>query len=144
MLIQKKEIYNGSCGRIGDLHKRGQYAKTRPYSSLLWSGEGSWDHQEVRNNERPAEHRAARPIAQFHKEFSHRQKIPSPYWINLFSTLQAGRWGPSRSILPVTLFNIRINSITKFLTPRIEDYLNVDNFCITHRPKYTRTAVRQL
>ena len=48
------------------------------------------------------------------------------------------------NILSVTPFNIEINSITKCLTPGIEDYLYVDDFSITSRSKYMRTAERQL
>ena len=43
---------------------------------------------------------------------------------------------PQGSILSVTLFNIKINSITKCLTPEIDGYLYVDDFCITARSKY--------
>ena len=48
------------------------------------------------------------------------------------------------SILSVTVFNIKINSITKCLTPEIDGYLYVDDFCITARSKYMRTAEHQL
>ena len=51
---------------------------------------------------------------------------------------------PQGSILSVTLFNIKINSITKCLTPEIDGYLYVDDFCITARSKYMRTAECQL
>ena len=44
----------------------------------------------------------------------------------------------------MALFNIEIKSITKCLTPTIEDYLYVDDFCITSRLKYMRTAECQL
>ena len=47
------------------------------------------------------------------------------------------------SILSVTLFNIKINCITKCFTPGIDDYLYVD-FCNTSRSKYTLTFKRQL
>ena len=43
------------------------------------------------------------------------------------------------SILSVTLFNIKINSITRCLTPGIDGYLYVDDFCITSRSKCMRT-----
>ena len=52
--FRKQKIYNGSHGEIGNFHKRGQHPKTIPYSYLLWSGEGLWDHLEVWNDERPA------------------------------------------------------------------------------------------
>ena len=48
------------------------------------------------------------------------------------------------SILSVILFNIKINNITKCLTPEIDGYLYVHDFCITARSKYMRTAERQL
>ena len=48
------------------------------------------------------------------------------------------------SILSVTLFNIKINSIIKCLTPEIDRYLYVNDFCITARSKYMRTAECQL
>ena len=48
------------------------------------------------------------------------------------------------SILSVTLFNIKINSITNCLNPGVNKYLFVDDFCITSSPKYIRIAERQL
>ena len=51
---------------------------------------------------------------------------------------------PQGSILSVTLFNIKINSITRCLTPGIDGYLYIDDFCITSRSKYMWTAERQL
>ena len=50
-------------------------------------------------------------------------------------------WG---SILSVTLFNIKINSITNCLNPGINKYLFVDDFCITSSSKYIHTAEHQL
>ena len=44
----------------------------------------------------------------------------------------------------MTLFNIKINCITRCLTPGVDGYLYVDDFCITFRSKYMRTAERQL
>ena len=44
----------------------------------------------------------------------------------------------------MTLFNIKIDSITRCLTPGIDSYLYVDDFCITSRSKYMRTVERQL
>ena len=40
----------------------------------------------------------------------------------------------------MTLFNIKINCITRYLTPEIDGYLYVDDFYITSRSKYMRTA----
>ena len=51
---------------------------------------------------------------------------------------------PQGSILLVTLFNIKINSITRWLTSGIDGYLYVVDFCITSKSKYMRTAKRQL
>ena len=51
---------------------------------------------------------------------------------------------PQGSILSVTLFNMKINSIANCLNPSIDKYLFVDNFCITSSSKYIRTAERQL
>ena len=62
-----------------------------------------------------------------------------------FSNLHKQEEGvPQGSILSVTRFNIKINSITKCLTPGVEDYLNVDDFCITSNSKYMRTTERHL
>ena len=44
---------------------------------------------------------------------------------------------PQGSILSVTLFNIKINSITNCLNPKVDSYLYVDDFCITSNSKYT-------
>ena len=51
---------------------------------------------------------------------------------------------PQRSILSVTLFNIKIDSITRCLIAGIDSYLYFEDFCITSRSKYVRTAERQL
>ena len=64
--------------------------------------------------------------------------------INLFKSSQAGRGSPLVGILSVTLFSININSITKCLPPGIEDYVYVDDFCITSRLKYLWKAENQL
>ena len=62
-----------------------------------------------------------------------------------FSNLYKQEEGVSQgSILSITLFYIKINSITKCLTPEIDGYLYVDNFCITARSKYMRIAEHQL
>ena len=51
---------------------------------------------------------------------------------------------PQGSILSVTLFNIKINSITNCLNPGVNKYLFVDDFCITSISKYIHIAERQL
>ena len=51
---------------------------------------------------------------------------------------------PQGSILSITLFNIKMNSITNCLNPRVDSYLYVDDFCITSKSKYIRTAEHQL
>ena len=53
-----------------------------------------------------------------------------------FSNLHKQEEGvPQEYILSVTLFNIKTNCITKCLTPGIEDYFYVDDFCITSNSK---------
>ena len=65
--------------------------------------------------------------------------------IGTLSDIQQQEEGiPQGSILSVTLFNIEINSITNCLNPRVDSYLYVDDFCITSKSKYIRTAERQL
>jgi len=51
---------------------------------------------------------------------------------------------PQGSILSVTLFNIKINSITKCLTPGVDCSLYVDDFLICYRSKHMHTIERQL
>ena len=51
---------------------------------------------------------------------------------------------PQGSILSITLFNIKINSITNCLNTRVDKYLFVDDFCIISTSKYIRTAELQL
>ena len=66
------------------------------------------------------------------------------FWVRVgstFSNLHEQEEGvPQGSILSVTLFNVKMNSIRKCLTPGIEDYLYIDDCCITSRSKYMRTA----
>ena len=51
---------------------------------------------------------------------------------------------PQGSILSVTLFNIKINTITNCLNSCIDKYLFVDDFCITSSSKYICSAEHQL
>ena len=51
---------------------------------------------------------------------------------------------PQGSILSVTLFDIKINSITNRLNPGVDKYLFVDDFCISSTSKYLCTTERQL
>ena len=51
---------------------------------------------------------------------------------------------PQGSILSVTLFNIKINSITNCLNSGIDKYLFVDDCCITSSSKYICTVECQL
>ena len=51
---------------------------------------------------------------------------------------------PQGSILSVTLFNLKIHSVTNCLNPGIDKYLFIDHFCITSSSRYIRTAERQL
>ena len=46
-------------------------------------------------------------------------------------------------MLPMTLFKLKID-ITNSLNPGIDDYLYVDEFCLTFKSKYMSTAERQL
>ena len=50
---------------------------------------------------------------------------------------------PQGSILLVTLFNIKFNSITNCPNPGVDKYLVVDDFCITSTSKYIHTEERQ-
>ena len=67
-------------------------------------------------------------------------------WIgSTLSNIQNQEEGvPQGSISSVTLFNIKINSITNCLNPGFDKYLFIDNFCITSTSKYIRTAESQL
>ena len=51
---------------------------------------------------------------------------------------------PQENILSVTLFNIKIKSITNCLNTGVDKYFFVDDFCITSTSKYICTAERQL
>ena len=70
------------------------------------------------------------------------------FWVRIGSTLsniQNQEEGiPQGSILSVTIFNIKINSITNCLNPGVDKYLFVDDFCIIPTSKYIGTAERQL
>ena len=58
--------------------------------------------------------------------------------------LQTQKEGVSQGSIPlVIIFNQKIN-ITKCLNPEIDDYLYVNNFCITTKFKYMSTAKCQL
>ena len=69
------------------------------------------------------------------------------FWVYIGTTLsdiQNQEGVPQGSILSVTLFKIKIYSITNCLNPGIGKYLFVDDFCITSSSKYIRTAEHQL
>ena len=51
---------------------------------------------------------------------------------------------PQGSILPVTLFSVKINNIVKSVCPGVEYFLYVDDFCICYRSKHVHTIERQL
>ena len=85
MQLQKPNIYNGSCGQIGNLHKRTKYPKTTSRQFFL-PREGIHNHQEIWYNEEPIQPGVERQIIQFHKEFSLRQEILSLNWINSVKT----------------------------------------------------------
>ena len=61
------------------------------------------------------------------------------------SDLQGQEEGvPQGSILPVTLFSIKINNIVKSLNPGVDCSLYVDDFLICYRSKHMHTIERQL
>ena len=51
---------------------------------------------------------------------------------------------PQGSILSVTLFSLKINSLDKVFSKDVEGSLNVDDFLMSYRAKSTRTCERQL
>ena len=51
---------------------------------------------------------------------------------------------PQGSILSITLFSVKINSIVKSVCPGVECFLYVDDFCICYRSKHIYTIERQL
>ena len=51
---------------------------------------------------------------------------------------------PQESLLSITNFNLKINSIANCVNPGVDKYLFVDDFCIISTSKYIRTAERQL
>ena len=51
---------------------------------------------------------------------------------------------PQGSILSVTLFSLKINSLAKILSKDVEGSLYVDDFLMSYRAKSTRTCERQL
>jgi hypothetical protein len=62
-----------------------------------------------------------------------------------YSDIQEQEMGvPQGSILSVTLFSIKINSLAKALNDNIEGSLYVDDFLMCYRGKYMNTIERQL
>ena len=62
-----------------------------------------------------------------------------------YSDIQEQEMGvPQGSILSVTLFSIKINSLAKVLNDNIEGSLYVDDFLICYRGKHMNTIERQL
>ena len=51
---------------------------------------------------------------------------------------------PQSSILSVTLFSLKINSLAKVLNKDVEGSLYVDNFLMSYKAKHTKTCERQL
>ena len=51
---------------------------------------------------------------------------------------------PQGSILSVTLFSLKINSLAKVLSQDIQGSLYVDDFLMSYRAKSTKTCKRQL
>jgi hypothetical protein len=62
-----------------------------------------------------------------------------------YSDIQEQEMGvPKGSILSVTLFSIKINSLAKVLSENIEGFLYVDDFLICYRGKNMNNIERQL
>ena len=62
-----------------------------------------------------------------------------------YSDIQEQEMGvPKGSILSVTLFSIKINSLAKVLSENIEGFLYVDDFLICYRGKNMNNTERQL
>ena len=80
--------------------------------------------------------------SKLYQSSSFRWKILNQYWFNLIKHQNQGV--PQGSILSVTLFNIKINSITNYLNTGVEKYLFIDDFCITSTSRYIRSAEHQL
>ena len=51
---------------------------------------------------------------------------------------------PQGSILSVTLFNLKINSLAKVLSQDVQGSLYVDDFLMSYRANNTKTCERQL
>ena len=80
----------------------------------------------------------------FMKNFLNDQKFQVQISTTL-SELQEQEMGvPQGNILPVTLFNIKINSIVKCLNLGVESSLYVDDFLICCKSKHIRTIEHQL
>ena len=63
---------------------------------------------------------------------------------SILSNIQNQEEGvPQGSILSVTLYDVKINSVTNCLNPGVDKYLFVDDFCITSTSRYICTAERQ-
>ena len=140
MQIQKANIYHGSYGQIGNLHKRGKHPKhlIAIFFNLEKAYETTWkffiikDLHSLRLRGRLPNFKGLLSDRKFRVRF-----------VTTFSNFHEQKERVHRgSILLVTLFNLKINHITKLLYPGIDDYLYVDN-CITSRSKSMRTAKRQ-
>jgi hypothetical protein len=71
-------------------------------------------------------------------------KLPN-FISNFLSDIQEQEMGvPQGSILSVTLFSIKINSLAKILNDNIEGFLYVDDFLICYRAKNINNIERQL
>ena len=51
---------------------------------------------------------------------------------------------PQGNILSVTLFIVKINSITRCIRNRVDKSLFVDDFCVSYRSKHMQAMERQL
>jgi len=76
-------------------------------------------------------------VDSIHRRVSEGQAIPSETYSSHYSQLYDQEMGvPQRSILSVTLFGLKINSIVKAISPGVECSLYVDDFLICYRSKY--------
>ena len=143
MWFSKTAINNRSYGQIGNLHKRCQYPETliAVFFDLEKAYETTWKFGIMKDlHSLGLRGRLPNFIKSFLSDRQFRVRIGST-----FSNLSKQEEGvPQESILSVTLFNIKMNSITWCLTPGIDGYLYMDDFCITSKSKYMRTVKHQL
>ena len=100
---------------------------------------------EVWNSPRHAQYGLQRKAAIIHPRISNKQNLLSEgqqHYLRHIPTRNKGV--PQGSILSVTLFLIKINSISKCLSVGTEGSVFVDDFQMLYRSKHLRTVERQL